>query len=131
MPVYDGELFRPPAPLARLDLRNPTTGAAVRNVPMLLDTGADVTLVPESSLTSLGLSLQSAPSYELVGFDGMHSSARAVDLQLVLLERSFAGRFLTIDQSWGILGRNVLNSLPLLLNGPEGTWGLARLSGKP
>jgi hypothetical protein len=46
MPAYDATLFAPPAPLARVTLRNPVSGAVLPDVPMLLDSGADVTLVP-------------------------------------------------------------------------------------
>ena len=48
MPSYDSFLFTPPAPLARVIIRNPLSGATVSDVPMLLDTGADVTLLPQA-----------------------------------------------------------------------------------
>ncbi len=47
MPAYDSTLFNPPAPLARVTLRNPETGAVWSDVPMLLDLGADATLIPQ------------------------------------------------------------------------------------
>jgi len=36
---YDSENFDPPAPVAHVTLRNPATGDALTNVPMLLDIG--------------------------------------------------------------------------------------------
>ena len=57
MPAYDTRLFHPPAPLARVTLRNPETGKTVSDVPMLVDSGADVTLLPQQSLTPLTLVL--------------------------------------------------------------------------
>lgn len=42
---------------------------------------------------------------------------------LVLLQRTFRGRLLLIDQEWGILGRDILNHLSLVLDGPNQTWG--------
>jgi hypothetical protein len=42
MPKYDAENFDPPAPVAYVSLRDPATGASMSNVPMLIDTGADV-----------------------------------------------------------------------------------------
>ena len=42
MPVYDASLFDPPAPIAHVALRNPATVAVWAEVPMLLDSGADV-----------------------------------------------------------------------------------------
>jgi hypothetical protein len=49
MPAYDGVLFTPPAPVARVILRHSDTGASVADVPMLIDCGADVTLIPQDS----------------------------------------------------------------------------------
>jgi hypothetical protein len=39
-----------------------------------------------------------------------------------MLGRAFRGQFLVIDQQAGILGRNILNNLALLLDGPQLTW---------
>jgi hypothetical protein len=46
MPAYNDLLFDPPAPVAFLTLRNPANNVIVTNVPMLIDSGADVTLLP-------------------------------------------------------------------------------------
>ncbi len=46
MPSYDAEKFAPPAPVARVTLRGVDRTSAVTGVPMLLDTGADVSMVP-------------------------------------------------------------------------------------
>jgi hypothetical protein len=46
MPKYNTEHFDPPAPVAYVTLRNPATGALLSDVPMLIDTGADTTLLP-------------------------------------------------------------------------------------
>jgi hypothetical protein len=85
---------------------------------MLLDTGADVTLLPRSVIEPLGLSGPIKEQYELVAFDGRSSLAPAVRVELAFCRRTFRGQFLVIDQSWGVLGRNVLNAIPLLFDGP-------------
>ena len=41
MTTYDAILFEPPAPVARVILRNPDTGMMWSDVPMLIDCGAD------------------------------------------------------------------------------------------
>lgn len=89
---------------------------------MLIDTGADVTLLPRKAVESLGVIDQEAQSYQLVGFDGSESLARAVTLEILLDRWTFRGQFLLIDQEWGILGRNILNALSLLLDGPRLAW---------
>ena len=49
MPAYDATRFDPPAPLALVILRNLDTGTILSDVPMLLDSGADMTLVPQAA----------------------------------------------------------------------------------
>jgi hypothetical protein len=59
---------------------------------------------------------------ELVGFDRTQSIAPAVQVDLLFLRRAFKGRLLIINQDWSILGRDILNHLVLLLDGPGLTW---------
>ena len=122
MTAYDAGRFDPPAPLASVSLRHPETGATQSGVPMLIDSGADITLIPLASVNLLGATVNAGEGYELMGFDGSRSVARAVQLELLFLRRAFKGRFLLIDQEWGILGRDILNHLALLLHGPRLTW---------
>jgi hypothetical protein len=122
MPAYDGDLFAPPASVARVTLRHPDSGATQPDVPMLIDCGADVTLIPQALVNGLGVTVTSGKAYELMGFDGSKSVAQAVQLDLLFLRRAFKGRFLLIDQAWGILGRDMLNHLAVLLDGPHLTW---------
>jgi hypothetical protein len=122
MPDYDSTRFSPPAPVALVTLRNPESGMMKVGVPMLLDTGADVTLLPQGVAEELGLSY-SASSYELIGFEDRSSLARAVRAEMVFLGLTFRGQFLLVEQEWGIIGRNVLNAIPLTLDGPRLSWG--------
>lgn len=122
MPSYDSTLFDPPAPLARVTIRHPLSGATISDVPMLLDTGADVTLLPQAFVEQLGINVDSNESYELKGFDGSVSMARVVEIDLLFLRRAFKGRFLLIDQEWGLIGRDVLNHVSLLFNGIRLDW---------
>ena len=73
MPAYDATAFRPPAPVAHVLLRSPITGYIVANVAMLLDTGADVSLVPRDLLSRLIDLVQDSQQYELEAFDGTRS----------------------------------------------------------
>ncbi len=65
MPTYDSNRFDPPAPLARVTLRALNNGNAVTDVPMLIDSGADVTLIPETFVEDLGLDLDPNVNHEL------------------------------------------------------------------
>jgi gag-polyprotein putative aspartyl protease len=123
MPAYDSTLFDPPAPLARVTIRHPTSGATISDVPMLLDTGADVTLLPQAFVEQLGISSDPNEGYELKGFDGNVSIARVVEVDLLFLRRAFKGRFLLIDREWGLIGRDALNHVSLLFDGVHLEWG--------
>jgi len=122
MPAYDRSLFDPPAPLASVTIRHPLSGVTVSDVPILLDTGADVTLLPQAFVEQLSINIHSNEGYELKGFDGGVSVARVVEVDLLFLRRAFKGRFLLIDQDWGLIGRDVLNHVSLLFDGLRLDW---------
>jgi hypothetical protein len=122
MPVYDAKSFDPPAPLAHVTLRNPENASTVSDVPMLLDSGADVTLIPAALVNPLDLRAGADELYELVGFDGSTSYASVVQLDMLFLNRAFRGRFLLMDGERGVIGRDVLNLIALVLDGPNLTW---------
>jgi hypothetical protein len=103
-------------------LRNLDTGAIWSEVPMLLDSSADVTLIPQAAVSLLGVDVIPNKRYELIGFGGSTSFASVVRLELVFCGRTFRGQFLLIEQEWGVLGRNVLNAVALLFDGPHLTW---------
>ena len=122
MPKYNAKDFEPPAPFAYVRLLNPDTKGGLSDVPMLIDTGADVTLIPRFVANELSLFPSADVSYELEGFEGSTVNASAVYLELYFLGRTFRGQFLLIDEVHGILGRNVLNALALFYDGPNLFW---------
>jgi hypothetical protein len=122
MPSYEAGPFDPPAPVAFVTLRNPHSGKLDVDVPLLLDTGADITLLPRTAIERLGVPVMVDQQYELIGFDGSQSSAPVVSLEMIFLKRTFRGRFLLIDEQQGILGRDTLNHLKLVLDGPQQQW---------
>jgi len=122
MPSYDASHFDPPAPVARVTLRDPQSSATVSDVRLLVDTGADVTLLPRTAVEQLGVPLLPGQQYELMGFDGRTSFASVVLLDLLFLMRAFRGRYLLLDEERGILGRDILNHVRLLLDGPQQQW---------
>ena len=120
MQAYDAARFDPPAPVALVDVAPEQPGPVIHGVPMLLDTGADVSLLPRSRVASLVP--PGARQYELEAFDGTRSTAPAVTAELRFLGKTFRGQFLLVDGWHGVLGRNVLNNLSLLFDGPSRRW---------
>ncbi|SRR5712692_7239713 len=130
MPAYDDRFFTPPAPLANVILRNPEDGKTASEVPMLIDSGADVTLIPQHAVTLLGATIGPDAGYEVMGFDGRKSITQVVNLDLIFLKRVFKGRFLVGNQDWGVMGRDVLNHVTVLLDSPHLVWEEQRSPGK-
>ncbi len=97
MPAYDGQHFTPPAPTASVKIRNPQTDASNADVMLLIDSGADVTLLPRSAVEQIGIEPDAGERYELIGFDGQRSMADAVDLDLTFLDVVIRGRYLLAE----------------------------------
>ena len=121
MPAYEGGSFSPPAPVARIVVRHSETGSSVPDVTMLIDSGADVTLIPKLPIATLGL-VGAGQHYQLVAFDGTARESEAVQADIVFLNKRFHGRYLLVEGEVGILGRDILNHLRLLLDGPMLAW---------
>lgn len=57
MQPYDAVLFKPPAPLARIRMRRSGSTDTLDDIPMLLDSGSDVTLIPKAPALALGVAI--------------------------------------------------------------------------
>ena len=122
MADYDGKQFDPPAPVAKVTIRTLDRAHSLSDIAMLIDSGADVTLIPRACAENLGLEGATEVSLHLQGFDGGTIAAKVVEAELVFLGRNFHGHFPLIQDEYGILGRNVLNNLSLVLDGPRLNW---------
>jgi predicted aspartyl protease len=120
MPQYDGQRFLPPAPTGTVSVTNPDTGSTLSGVTMLLDTGADISALPRSAVDALVLAADS--SYEVMAYDNTVRECRAVRAEVVFIRKRFKGQFLVLDQEVGVLGRDVLNHVLLILDGPHLEW---------
>ena len=124
MPNYDADFASPPAPVARVIIRNPLAGKSVTEVPLLIDTGADATLIPRAILPYLDIdeATLEPTGCSLVGFDGTMSPAILVPIMLEFLGKRVAGEYLLTEARYGILGRDVLNLFRLVFDGPGQIW---------
>lgn len=116
------DIYSPPAPTVNIKLRNPANLEPIFDVPMLLDTGADLTLVPRVYCDIIGANVSQTQFLDLEGFDGATSRGYYVHLDLIFLNRVYRGNYLTYDQPEGILGRDILNKFSIVFDGPNLNW---------
>lgn len=89
---------------------------------MILDTGSDITLLPRSSVESLGVLAFGNTKYYLTGFDGSTIAAETFKLQAIFWGKRFVGNYCVIDDAIGIPGRDILNEFTLIYDGPNLEW---------
>lgn len=116
------ETYIPPAPLALITLPNPETLESVTDVPMLLDTGSDITLLPKSFCDRIGVEASTSEFLELEGFNQTTSIAFYIRLEFIFLKKLFRGNFLVFDQDEGVIGRDILNKFSILFDGVSLEW---------
>jgi hypothetical protein len=119
LPAYEAAGFDPPAPVARSLVVGPA--GTCPNVPLLIDSGADVSVIPLWAADAVG----AEPLREgvMLGFfDGSEATCDVAHLRVQLLRFAFEGAFAVRGGEHGILGRNILNQLALTLDGPQQLW---------
>ena len=111
--------LNPPSPFVHIVLQNPADGTELRTVPAQLDTAADRTILPETLVKSLGL--PQVGTVHLGGFGGATFTlpVYAVNLGIHDLPVRLIKVAAHAEESWVLLGRDVLNSYRVLLDGPQ------------
>ncbi|MEZ4866271.1 MAG: hypothetical protein R3C14_33445 [Caldilineaceae bacterium] len=114
----------PPTPILNIALSAPGEGAQTALIPALIDTGSDFTLVPEKWLRDID-----APRSRPARVRGLWRAFHEVTLFLIDIHLDIGAlpgvEVVRVKKSDGlfeneeiVLGRNVLNLLILLLEGP-------------
>ena len=116
--AYNTQIY-PPAPFVLLTLRHPVTGVELSAVPAQIDSAADRTVLP--------LSIAEAMNLEPIGnvlIGGVGGTIAAMPTYAVLLGvHTLPERLIEViahsEESWVLLGRDVLNNLRVVLDGPR------------
>lgn len=116
---YDAA-YQPPFPAAPVVLRNSEEGLRSETLQALLDTGADVSLVPIAYLQEI-LAPPIADTH-IRSHWGARRAAQLFAADLELGNLRLPDVFVIGDEQGSeiVLGRNVLNKLRVLLDGPAG-----------
>ncbi len=117
MPSYDHS-FHPPAPVVEVLIIHPITSTRRSMLPGKLDTGADLTVIPQRLATQLQLT----PKGRLWtrGYDGTYSQRPVFYVRMQLEGVVLASvRCIATDRSTVLLGRNVLNRFLIILDGKK------------
>jgi len=116
--AYNGQK-QPPAPFVLVTLRHPYVGTELRDVPAQIDTGADQSLLPLPLARTLAL-----PHSGQVAVGGVGGTTEQMDLYGVLLGiHTLPLQAVEVlahpGEPWVLLGRDVLNTYRLALDGPR------------
>jgi hypothetical protein len=108
----------PPAPFVHVSLRPPYEGPAGVEVPAQIDTAADVSVIPARLVAEL--QLVPLDSVLALGFGGhlLTLPTFLVEIRLRELEPVTVKVLASHDESYALLGRDVLNRYTIVLDGP-------------
>lgn len=117
MPSYDRS-FNPPAPVAEVIILHPVIPARRSILPGKLDTGADLTVIPQQLVTQLRLTPKGRVWTR--GYDGAYSQRPIFYVRMQIEGFVLTSvRCIAIDRRDVLLGRNVLNRFLLILDGKK------------
>jgi predicted aspartyl protease len=112
---YDVQ-FTPPAPVIELQVSAPSRQGQSIALRGLIDSGADITVMPENAITVLAL--QYVDELPVAGFDGQ-SSVRPIYAARIHVQGtpSLIVKVVAISTEIVLLGRDLINRWRLLLDG--------------
>ena len=114
------QAYFPPAPVLMISLAVPEEASRFGPQPALIDTGADGTFIPTALLEQLDVPVVYATNVRShLSEDLRRVSVHKVD---ILFDAIRLPNMEVVSDDWGseiIIGRNALNQLQLLLDGPK------------
>lgn len=119
---YDAS-FDPPAPVVPVQIGTPLSSSAAVTISAFVDSGADTTAIPAT--VTRQLQMRRADVARLKGFDGVVRELPVFSIALALADgRQRVMRAVAWEESYVLLGRDLLNQLKVTLDGPQGLLGI-------
>ena len=116
MKIAYNSALNPPAPFLSVEI-SALIGTQAQSIPAKIDTGADITAIPTQVIDQLGLT--PAGEIKVEGYDGRSSTSYYYDIILQIDRLKLTGlAAIPLHEEYALLGRDVLNQLQLLLDGP-------------
>ncbi len=114
-------VFLPAAPILSIRLQHPHDDTRATPVQMLIDTGADLTCIPESAVSTLNLEKEHAT---FVGSYNGTIERRGIFHATLRIENYIIRRVrvVAIPGEIGILGRDILSAFTVTLRGKDQTF---------
>ena len=111
--------FNPPAPVIEISVSAPLSMDAI-SLTALVDSGADITTIPEPIITRLKLRRVDFSLVSGFGKGVIEASVYSATLSIEGILRSKIWRILGWNEDYALIGRDLLNQLITVLNGPNG-----------
>ena len=109
----------PPAPFLDIVVFDPTQPSTRRTIPAKLDSAADITALPVSLVRELALT--QIHWLNVAGYDNRQSSIAVYEAAIEVAHIRARLEVIAIPEDYALLGRDVLNQLRILLDGPAET----------
>lgn len=118
---YNATLWDPPAPAAEIVIWNPRNSSNIKNIIALIDSGSDITFIPQNIVEELQLII--VDQVLVGGYDTSEGKYKETFLYSAFLRMSpLKPRILPIaplkQNDYAILGRDILNYWCTTLDGP-------------
>ncbi|GAI08177.1 unnamed protein product [marine sediment metagenome] len=110
--------FNPPAPVVELSISAPLSNASTLSI-ALIDSGADITVIPDGTISQLKLWRVDSMPTSGFGKGVIEATVYAAILSVEGILKPKIYRVLSWNEDYALLGRDLLKQLIAVLNGPS------------
>jgi predicted aspartyl protease len=110
--------FDPPAPVVEVSISAPLSKVSTSSM-ALVDSGADITAIPERIIAQLKLRRVDSTPVSGFGKRVIQATVYSATLEIEGISESKIYRILGWSEDYALIGRDLLNQLIAVLNGPS------------